>query len=273
VVSVSVLGAESRVFESRHPEKRKVHSPKEKREISKEKSLKGQEGDKTMELVFFYLFGGIGLFSALLVIMSENPVYSVLYLVLVFFNAAGLLLLLEVEFLAMIFLVVYVGAIAVLFLFVVMMLAPKITYKKEENSTGVENLGKLMSIIGFVSVLMFGFNGVLRDSIRDPNKKFNSDYRGGSSDSVLNAGTVMEEKGMLYIFDGAGVTNLESIGQVLYTYYFYYFLVAGFVLLIAMVGAIVLTLPGRKISWSRSKGQQVYEQIARDANSAIKFYA
>jgi NADH-quinone oxidoreductase subunit J len=213
VVSVSVLGTESRVFESRHPEKTV----------------------KEMISAFFYLFTGVGLMSAIMVIWARNSVHSVLYLVLVFCNAAGLLLLLEVDFLAMIFLVVYVGAIAVLFLFVVMMLAPRV-----EGSSSLR-LGIFASGLGASLI-----GGVFYQAQRGDNRGVIENKREYSIDTM---------------------TGIESLGQVLYTYYFYYFFIAGFVLLVAMIGAIVLTLPRKR--GGKVLKQEVYEQLGRDEKRAV----
>lgn len=219
-----------------------------------------------MEAILYYLFSFLAIFSAIQVIWSKNPVQSVLYLVLVFINVAGLLLLLEVEFMAMIFLIVYVGAIAVLFLFVVMMLAPKI---KDEgiltyNAAG-ENLAVAYMPIAFIVVGLFV--GELYFLLND--------------DLVPLTGEIpVGEPGFLSlieIYDGVGAStsNMEVLGQVLYTYYFFYFLLAGFVLLLAMIGAIVLTLQTREgssaefLSDGTSKRQQVFEQLSRDSERAI----
>jgi len=187
-----------------------------------------------MTFAFFYIFATLAVLSGLMVISSKNPVSSVLFLVLVFCNATALLMLLEVEFMALIFLVVYVGAIAVLFLFVVMMLSPKMEGAKELNFMTIKTeifrylpIGALLGMI-FIGVLFF----VVKEN------------------SVALISTNQSEIGYqswINVMDGTGssTSNLESLGQILYTYYFYYFLVAGFVLLVAMVGAIVLTLPTR----------------------------
>jgi NADH-quinone oxidoreductase subunit J len=237
-----------------------------------------------MEFAFFYLFSTIALISAVMVIWSPskgNPVHSVLFLVLVFCNATGLLILLEVEFLALLFLVVYVGAIAVLFLFVVMMLAPAEGKMRRNYDSSVSDTSKLSGGFLVVALLLamiflcevfFVVRGnfvALEESVE------------GSMPSYI---------GWIQVLDGTGssTSNLESLGQVLYTYYFYYFIVAGFVLLIAMIGAIVLTLESgashenKEISFGnipnvysqrvQGKGQQIYEQLSRDVQKAVFFY-
>jgi NADH-quinone oxidoreductase subunit J len=210
-----------------------------------------------MEYFLFYLFSTVALLSALMVIWSTNPVSSVLYLVLVFCNGTGLLLLLQVEFMAMIFLVVYVGAIAVLFLFVVMMLAPK---SQEEGFFSKSSLEYLP--LGLLLVSVFAGEVYL---------VVNGDFVGLNSPTMLPS---PEYLSWIHILDGAGssTSNLETLGQVLYTYYFYYFLVAGFVLLVGMIGAIVLTLqPGEESARAGmlSKRQQIFEQMSRDSQNAI----
>lgn len=213
-----------------------------------------------MEFFLFYLFSTLALFSALMVIGSRNPVHSVLFLVLAFCNATGLLLLLEVEFMAMIFLVVYVGAIAVLFLFVVMMLSPKVQEEgpllKSSQSWGYLPVGFFMAVIFLVEVYMV----------------VNGDFIGLEKPRLLSGPSYLS---WIQIYDGVGssTSNLETLGQVLYTYYFYYFLLAGFVLLVAMIGAIVLTLQTREAVSADygilAKRQQVFEQLSRSSKEAI----
>lgn len=218
-----------------------------------------------MENFLFYLFSAVAIFSAIQVIWSRNPVQSVLYLVLVFVNATGLLLLLEVEFMAMIFLIVYVGAIAVLFLFVVMMLAPKIsdegvfarTRSGESLALAYLPVGLFLAAL-FMAELYLILNGDLLP------------LEGGNLISPPNYVQ------WISIYDGVGssTSNLESLGQVLYTFYFYDFLLAGFILLLAMIGAIVLTLQTREgtsmeFLGQDGKRQQVFEQLSRDSGRAI----
>ena len=222
-----------------------------------------------MEFAFFYLFSTVAIISALMVIWSPakgNPVHSVLFLVLVFCNATGLLILLEVEFLGLLFLVVYVGAIAVLFLFVVMMLAPA------EGKMGGDDTQFTVMGSGYLAVailLALVFLGEVFFVVR------------GNLVPLEAPGDVDMPSYLWWIqvLDGTGssTSNLESLGQVLYTYYFYYFLVAGFVLLVAMIGAIVLTLESGALKGKASfqgahgKGQQVYEQLSRDIQKAVFF--
>ena len=192
----------------------------------------------TVASLFFYLFSVVACASAVMVISSRNPVHSVLFLILTFFNAAGLFILMGAEFLALILVVVYVGAVAVLFLFVVMMLDVDFTelrrgmlgYLPIGGAIGMILLGELVLVLG-----SWHFSG--------------------------SAGKIAEP-----IMAGGGVTNSEALGLILYTKYFFYFQVAGLVLLVAMIGAIVLTLrhkPG-------VKRQNIADQVARNPATAIE---
>src|SRR5205085_470974 len=163
--------------------------------------------------LFFYLFAGVCVASAVMVIVSRNPVHSVLYLILAFVNASGLFVLMGAEFLAMILIVVYVGAVAVLFLFVIMMLDVDFSELRE----GFLEYMPIGLVIGgiflFELLLTVGF-------------------------WVINPAT---SKGITSAIP-SNVSNTEAIGLVLYTTYIHYFQLAGMVLLVAMIGAIVLTL-------------------------------
>src|SRR5882724_5876283 len=167
-----------------------------------------------LEALAFYFFSAILIASAVMVIAARNPVHSVLFLILSFFNAAGLFVLLGAEFLAMILIVVYVGAVAVLFLFVVMML--DIDFSELKRGT-LQYLpfGVLIGLILVAELVMAG------------------------SVWVLKPGTALMSA------TPAGLTNTAALGRILYTDYIYYFQIAGLVLLVAMIGAIVLTLRHR----------------------------
>src|SRR5262245_18585393 len=163
---------------------------------------------------FFYLFAAITVAAGLMVIWARNPVHAVLFLILAFFNAAGLFLLLGAEFRAMILVVVYVGAVAVLFMFVVMM--PDVDFA--ELRAGFIRYAPLGALVGFIVLL----------------------------ELVLVVLSNVVQPGVLTTVSAApiptGVTNTEALGRVLYTQYAYYFEGAGLILLVAMIGAIVLTL-------------------------------
>src|SRR2546421_4110365 len=165
---------------------------------------------------FFYLFSAMMISAAFMVISARNPVHSVLFLILAFFNAAGLFVLLGAEFLAMILVVVYVGAVAVLFLFVVMMLDIDFA-ELRRGSLQYLPFGLLIGLILVAELVMAGSVWVLKP-------------------------VAMAAKGAA---TPAGVTNTEALGRILYTDYVYYFQIAGLVLLVAMIGAIVLTFRSR----------------------------
>jgi NADH-quinone oxidoreductase subunit J len=162
---------------------------------------------------FFYLFAFVCLASAFMVIVSRNPVHSVLYLILAFVNAAGLFMLTGAEFLALILIVVYVGAIAVLFLFVVMMLDVDFT-ELRQGFLQYLPIGFVVGAIVLIELLMVVVGWTI------------------SPDVKVNPVNTIEP----------GVSNTEAIGHVLYTHYAFFFEGAALVLLVAMIGAIVLTL-------------------------------
>lgn len=180
-------------------------------------------------------------FSAILVISAQNPVHSVFFLVLVFFTSAFLLFLLEVEFVSLLFVLVYVGAIAVLFLFVVMMLDIKIT-KYEKDLLFYIPIGGFLGVIFFLEVFL-SLQENLVPFLPSSGREIYTDWF-----SIIDS-----------------MTNLDVLGQILYTYYFFYFLIAGVILLLAMVGAIVLTLNFTQ----KAKHQFVFRQILREKKNSM----
>ena len=180
--------------------------------------------------LFFYLFAGVCVASAFMVIAARNPVHSVLFLILAFVNAAGLFVLLGAEFLAMLLVVVYVGAVAVLFLFVVMMLDIDFAQFRQGFARYLP-AGLVIAGILLVEMILV-------------------------SSAVATRGAAAGKGPMASAPD---ITNAETIGRVLYTDYVYFFQAAGIVLLIAMIGAIVLTLHHRP----RVRRQSVSRQVAR----------
>jgi NADH-quinone oxidoreductase subunit J len=188
------------------------------------------------EAIAFYFFATILIASAVMVIAARNPVHSVLFLILAFFNAAGLFVLMGAEFLGMILIVVYVGAVAVLFLFVVMML--DIDFAELKRGT-LQYLpfGALIGLILVAELTMAGSVWALKPAAQ----------------SALAHATPQ------------GVTNTEALGRILYTDYIYYFQIAGLVLLVAMIGAIVLTLRSRP----GVRRQVISVQNARTAAMAV----
>jgi NADH:ubiquinone oxidoreductase subunit 6 (subunit J) len=283
----------------------------------------------TAETFLFYIFSGISLISGVMVIRSKNPVHSVLFLILVFCNAAGLLILLDLDFFAMIFLVVYVGAIAVLFLFVVMMLNIKLT-EINENVLRYLPIGGLIGLIFLFEVLL------VVDSDLVPVLNFTSSYKLDSSGLQISFSffeiLFYKIRGLYFYFGGSingistsyfeylkdlenltnisqslvyapvkdslgvintvsstefsikdfahfhdffytqwplkveNITNIQALGQIMYTYYFYFFIMASIILLIAMIGAIILTMhKGVNV-----KRQEVYEQNNREFAKTLK---
>ena len=186
--------------------------------------------------LFFYLFAGICVASAVMVIVSRNPVHSVLYLILAFVNASGLFVLMGAEFLAMILVVVYVGAVAVLFLFVIMMLDVDFAQLRE----GFMEYLPVGLVIG--GVFLFELLLVVGSWLIQP----------GTTKAITAA-------------IPANVSNTEALGLVLYTKYIHYFQLAGMVLLVAMIGAIVLTLRHK----ASVKRQDINVQNARTPELAM----
>jgi NADH-quinone oxidoreductase subunit J len=195
----------------------------------------------TVAALFFYLFASICVASAVMVIASRNPVHSVLFLILAFVNAAGLFVLMGAEFLAMILVIVYVGAVAVLFLFVVMMLDVDFTALRQ-------GFLDYLPVGGLVGIVFFG--------------ELVAMLVAGSG--ALGTGAVKAIADPIPPL--ADVTNTEALGLVLYTRYMYYFEAAGLVLLVAMIGAIVLTLRHKP----NIKRQNIADQVARTKATAIK---
>ncbi len=190
----------------------------------------------TAAAAFFYLFSALMLASAFMVIAARNPVHSVLFLILAFVNAAGLFLLAGAEFLGMMLIVVYVGAVAVLFLFVVMMLDVDFA----ELKAGFLQVLPLGAVIGaIVAIELVLVVGAWT----------------AAPDNLVTVGAKAP----------AGVTNTVALGQVLYTKYLLFFQAAGLVLLTAMIGAIVLTLRHKVV-----KRQSIPEQNARTQASVVE---
>ena len=187
--------------------------------------------------LFFYLFAGICVASAFMVIAARNPVHSVLYLILAFVNAAGLFVMMGAEFLAMILIVVYVGAVAVLFLFVVMMLDVDFAELKQ-GALQYLPIGALVGAIFLAELLLVVGAWAI----------------GPSVPQTITAPIP------------ANVANTEAIGLVLYTKYVYFFEAAGMVLLVAMVGAIVLTLRHK----TRVRRQVIADQVFRRVEDSIE---
>ncbi len=185
----------------------------------------------------FYLFAIVAVVSAALVVTTRNPVHAVLFLILAFFNAAGLFVLMGAEFLAMILVIVYVGAVAVMFMFVVMMLDINFV-ELREGFLRYLPIGGLIGLVLLVELLVILGGWAI------------------SPDAPAAAKAPTPE----------GVTNTDALGQLIYTHYLYLFQASGMILLIAMIGAIVLTYRRRP----DVRRQQIDEQVARDPKEAVK---
>ncbi|RST84973.1 NADH-quinone oxidoreductase subunit J [Aquibium carbonis] len=189
--------------------------------------------------IFFYVFAFIAVASAFMVITARNPVHSVLYLILTFFNAAGLFLLTGAEFLALILLVVYVGAVAVLFLFVVMMLDVDFAELKQ-GALQYAPIGALVGLILAAELIIVIGGYTLAPEL---------------ATEISRPIPPLAER-----------TNTAALGDVLYTDYLFFFQIAGMVLLVAMIGAIVLTLRHKE----GVKRQSIPDQVARTPATAIE---
>ena len=185
----------------------------------------------------FYLFSSVAVLSALMVISAKNPVHSVLFLILSFVNASGLFVLLGAEFLAMILVVVYVGAVAVLFLFVVMMLDINFI-KLREGFLQYLPFGALLGIVLIVEL------GILF---------LTKSFSQNNLITYSNFPAIAE------------IENTKMLGSVLYTKYFFLFQISGLILLVAMIGSITLTLRYK----NTSKKQIIYNQNNLDTSQAI----
>jgi NADH-quinone oxidoreductase subunit J len=185
-------------------------------------------------LLAFYLFATVTITSAVLVIFARNPVHSVLWLILAFFNAAGLMLLVGAEFIAMLLVIVYVGAVAVLFLFVVMMLDIDFTQLRSGFNRNLP-FGLLIAIVLLAEIVI--------------------------ATSAYKAGPALAGAPV-----APAVQNIEALGTELYSRYLLPFELAGFILLVAMIGAIVLTHRSR----GDARGQNASSQIGRRPQDAVR---
>ncbi|MDG1152452.1 MAG: NADH-quinone oxidoreductase subunit J [Hyphomicrobiales bacterium] len=187
--------------------------------------------------LLFYIFSLTIIASALMVIFSKQPINSILFLIFSFINAAGLFLLAGAEFLALIIVIVYVGAVAVLFLFVIMMLDFNPETIKEETKKYLP-VGLLVGSVLFVEII------IMMNSPEIFSKEF----------KII--GRIVE----------TDLTNTEILGSLIYTEYFLQFQMAGIILLVAMIGAIVLTLRHRDFV----RRQNIHDQVSRDPNTSIE---
>ena len=190
----------------------------------------------TVELFIFYVLAAITVASGVMVVSARNPVHSVLFLILAFFNSAGLFILIGAEFLAMILVVVYVGAVAVLFMFVVMMLDINFL-RLQEGFMQFLPVGLLVGLVLLAELVLVGGTWAAR---------------GTQGAQALPAGAPV-------------VSNIQAIGDLLYTQYFYLFQIAGMILLVAIIGAITLTLRHRPV-----RRQDIGMQVNRSRAEAVE---
>jgi NADH-quinone oxidoreductase subunit J len=186
-------------------------------------------------LLAFYLFATVMIASAVAVIFARNPVHSVLWLILAFFNAAGLMLIVGAEFIALLLVIVYVGAVAVLFLFVVMMLDIDFAALRSGFTKNLP-FGLILALLLLIEIIIAV-----------------SAWRAGPALSGAAPRETMQP-------------NIEALGQVLYSRFLYPFEIAGLILLVAMIGAIVLTHRSR----GDVRGQKISKQVARRPEDAVK---
>jgi NADH-quinone oxidoreductase subunit J len=199
----------------------------------------------------FFFFSSIVLTSAIFVIYSTNTIYSAFFLILAFTNSTGLLLISEVEFLSIMLIIIYVGAITVLFLFVIMMLDINVLIDKNNS----QNLGYI-PIILLISFIFF------LETFLMFSKVFTTYYHLIEQSFFKNHFFYKK-----FITQYDYITNVETIGHVLYTYYAFFFLSAGIILLIALIGAVTLTKKEKKKESSLTKN--LYKQLSRNPLKAI----
>ena len=188
-----------------------------------------------ISIIAFYLFATLTIASAIAVIFARNPVHSVLWLILAFFNSAGLMLLLGAEFIAMLVVIVYVGAVAVLFLFVVMMLDIDFASLRSGFTRNLP-FGIMIALVLLAEVLV--------------------------ALTAWKAGPALSGR----VIPEAATPNIVALGQMLYSRYLFAFELAGLILLVAMVGAIVLTHRSRR----DTRPQNIWKQVGRRPDEAIK---
>jgi NADH-quinone oxidoreductase subunit J len=193
-----------------------------------------------VQALAFYVFASVAILAGVMVISSRNPVHSVLYLILAFFNAAGLFVLMGAEFLAMILVVVYVGAVAVMFMFVVMMLDINFAELRQGFLRYVP-IGGLIGLVLLAELLIILGGWTLSPAAQ-------------TTEAVAATPATTE------------VTNTHALGQLIYTHYIYLFQIAGLILLIAMIGAIVLTHRQRP----GVRRQDISRQVARRPADTIE---
>ena len=221
------------------------------------------------DIFFFFFFAGIALTSAIFVIYSKNSVYSVFFLILIFTSITGLLLVAEVEFLAIMLIIIYVGAITVLFLFVVMMLDIK-EINNKNNDTIYLPIILLLSSIFFIQIFIIYSKSFSSYENFINNNLLMGTYACLCEDWTLRYSPFYRDISYNYhdyILNIDLITNTETLGQTLYTYYAFFLLAAGLILLIALIGAVTLTMKEKRNKKFLTKN--LYQQLSRNFLNAI----
>jgi NADH-quinone oxidoreductase subunit J len=196
----------------------------------------------------FFIFSIVLVISALAIIIVNNSIYSVLFLVLNFVTSASLLFLLECEFISLLFIIIYVGAIAVLFLFVVMMLDVKVIESSKDLFKYLP-IGSIVGLLFFIEITSVIYNSFL-------------------ASPYLTKAAGIEYSNIYYNWYSKidVLTDINSLGQILYTHYLLQFLIAGFILLLAVIGAVVLTMSNNA---QKTKNQVFFKQISRSSKNIL----
>lgn len=213
-----------------------------------------------LSVAFFYLFAALIFICSLLSIFSKNTIHSILYLILVFCNGSGLLLLYNVDYIAMVYVVVYIGAIAVLFLFVVMMLNIKLL-ELNDNFWQYAPIGIIISLL-ILSELLISLTTAFYSSLSDS-------YSSNNALGWVDALSTVDHVNLNYTEWFSTIISsdlIQNIGSIMYTYYFFGFILSSFILLVAMIGSISLTLK----SELTPRRQNLFNQISRNFDSAIR---
>lgn len=231
--------------------------------------------------ILFLLFSSIAIISAIMVIASNNPIHSVVSLILTFVNAAGLLILLKIDFISMMFIVVYVGAVAVLFLFVVMMLNIKLN-EISENLYRYAPIGALISLIFFLEIFIILYSHFVPFTNVQSSQSLTSLFIQNPSlwemslQDVDFLTEVLVNNSIVDSFESNNknwfslihsTSNIQSLGQLIYTEYFYHYLMASLILLVSMIGAIVLTMNKKETA----KKQLIFKQVGRSFEEAVGY--
>jgi len=210
----------------------------------------------SLSLLLFFIFTTLCIISSIFIILANNPVFSIFFLIYTFFNVSCLLFLFGFEFLPISFIVIYVGAIGVLFLFVLMMLNIKLA-ELQESSYAFFPISIILGLLFIIEIsCLIGVNFNFIELINKSSLIFLSDF------------TNINETSTYFLHTFSTFSNIKQLSYSLFSKYLYAFILSGFVLLLAMVSAILLTLQKKFIN----KTQNVYTQLLRDFNSSLIIY-